>query len=149
MNPELKALLEASMKRTRRNFIIVEVVFFLLVLMIVAAIFTDPLITLGTQIALSIFGVGVILLIVMLARFLVKPSPLVEILENAPHQVVAVEVLSIVYLHGRETRQMNLHFLLKDKKRLVLSDKRSALEALLPLLKSHLRHAEFKAVTQR
>lgn len=149
MNPELRQQLLASERRTKRNFIIVEGVLLLLILMLGAAIFTDPVITRGTQIALTFFGLGVLVLMVLLAKLIVQHNPLVEILENDPRQIQTVEILSIVYPHGQPTRQMNLHFILKNNRRIVLSDRRTAVEALLPHLKNQLPHASFTNATQR
>lgn len=149
MNPELKGKLEASVRRTRRNFIIVEVVLLVLSLMLIAAIFTDPERTIGTQVGCSIFGLGILFLMVKLAQMIVKPSPLLETLENTPQAIKIVEVISIIYPNGSSSYQMNLHFRTTEGKAHVLSDKRKAIEALLPLLKQQLPHAEFKMKIQR
>ncbi len=147
MHTELHRKLEASIRRTKRNFLIVVGTLVVLLLMIGAAIFTDPERTLGTQIFLSLFGVGVFFLMLKIAQLALKPSLLLKLLETDPKQIKKVEVMSIVYPHGRPTRQMNLHFHITGEKTQILSDKRSAIQELLPLLKTELPHAEFKEVS--
>ena len=149
MNPELQKKLQVSVRRTKRNFIIVLIVLLGLLVMMFGAIFYDPERTPFTQIGVSILAVGLIYLMAKMAKLAFKPNPLLEILEHQPSMVKTVEVISIVYQNGRPSFQMNLHFLMSDGKRHVLSENRTSIEALLPLLKSQLPHAEFKESRQR
>ncbi|QQR54778.1 hypothetical protein IPG41_06360 [Candidatus Peregrinibacteria bacterium] len=149
MNAELRDKILDSQKRTNRNFIIVLGVLILFEGILLAGIFTDPARTLLTQILGGLFALGLLALIIKLALLTFRPHPLLKLLQNEAHRIQTVEVLSIVYINGMNTYQMNLHFLTTEGERLVLSDKRSAIEAMLPLLKKELPHAEFKELRQR
>lgn len=137
------------MRRTKRNFIIVLFVFLAFIALMIATIFLDSEATLPVQITLGIFVLGMIYLTAKLSRMAFKPNPLLDMLEHEPSKIKTVEVISIVYHNGRPSFQMNLHFLTEDGKRLVLSENRSSIEALLPLLKAQLPHAQFKEARQR
>lgn len=149
MNAERRQRLEVSIKRTKRNFIIVLFVLAGLLAMMFAAVFYDPERTLFTQVGVGVLAIGLILLMVKMAKIAFKPNPLFELLEHHSSQIKTVEVISIIYQNGRPSFQMNLHFLTTEGKRHVLSENRSSIEALLPLLKTHLPHAEFREARQR
>ncbi len=149
MNTELRRRLQISIQRTKRNFIIVLFILAGLLAMMFAAVFYDPERTLFTQVAVSLLALGVVYLMLKMAKIAFKPNPLLEILEHQPSQIKTVEVISIVYQNGRPSFQMNLHFHTADGRRLVLSENRSSIEALLPLLRAQLPHAEFREASQR
>lgn len=140
---ELIVQCAASLRRTRRNFLIVACIILGLAVLLIVSIYTDVTATTGIKIGSWIFAVFLIGLDVLMFSKIFRPDQIIESLKHNPGAILEVQAISIVYKGGKQTYQKNLHFKMADGKTYVLSDNRTKIDAILSLLKQYLKSTKF------
>ena len=148
MFPELKEKLESARRLRVRKLVFLELVLFTFVLLLVGVFFYAPeSAPLVFRIVSAAFGIGFLFLMLYAGRIILGPDAILDVIENRPSFIKEVLILPRVDEDVEATLEMSLCFLLEDGTRLVLTDRCSTLEPMVPLLKRQLPNADFKTGT--
>lgn len=140
---ELIIKIQASSKRSIRNLSIAAFFILLLIAVIIWSIVSDQTATPVVKVLNGIFAIGLIYLEILFFRKVFSKQNLAEELRNSPNKFIEIKAVSILSPRNRPSYQKNLYFKTADGKSFFLSDHKTKIDELIPLLKKELKNAKF------